>query len=217
MLYALAAGAAAACAPGAQAKVVFTPNNTVLHSRHHIDIDLNNDGKTDFRLIASSFKNPSSYFIAELGMTAAPGNSVDDLGVTSYKRHWALALTKGAEIGPGAKFLRYGLVELSNVGIFSEGYFKNVSNRFLGVRFLINGAPHYGWIGFRQVTLVDDHGDITATLAGWAYEAESNTPIRAGDKGAEESAALRSVEPTSLELLAAGNVAMADWRRRRAG
>ena len=50
LVYALAAGATLAGASAAQAKVVFTPNNTVLKENRILQIDLNNDGVTDVTL-----------------------------------------------------------------------------------------------------------------------------------------------------------------------
>jgi hypothetical protein len=218
MLYALAAGTVVVCAPGAQAKVVFTPNNTVLRADNHIDVDLNNDGKTDFRLIAAKFGTENSYVLDQLGAIGAPGNFVVDVGGTSYKTGWALALTKDAQIGRNAQFRNRGLIMASFSGEYF-GYFGNTTSRFVGVRFLINGETHYGWIGFRQVTLTKFRDNVTATLYGWAYETGVNIPIAAGDTGhaAGDGEDAKAVEPTSLELLAAGNVAMTDWRRRRAG
>jgi len=104
------------------------------------------------------------------------------------------------------------------------GPFANVTNRYLGVRFLINGQVHFAWIGFRSCK------NLTATLLGWAYETQPKTPILAGagqgavfppsaelrPAGSENVPAVRAAEPTSLELLAAGHVAVADWRRRNA-
>ena len=73
---------------------------------------------------------------------------------------------------------------------------------------MINGQVHYGWIGFRSTSAYQ------ATLEGWAYETRPNTPIRTA--GPEETPTLGAAEPTSLQLLAAGHVAVADWRRRNA-
>ena len=53
LLYVLAAGATLAGASGAaQAKVVFTPSNVVVSSNNHLDIDMNNDGTSDFVISA---------------------------------------------------------------------------------------------------------------------------------------------------------------------
>jgi hypothetical protein len=103
-----------------------------------------------------------------------------------------------------------GFISNSDVGGSCFGDFAFVTDRFLGARFLFKGETHYSWIQFRSV------GCLSAELGGWAYETVPNRPIRAGDRGQEDSATLCLAEPTSLELLAVGSVAMTDWRRRRA-
>ena len=88
------------------------------------------------------------------------------------------------------------------------GPWANVTNRFLGVRFLINGEIHYGWIGFRKVRVYP----MGARLYGWAYETEPNKEIIAGDTGrAEQSDS--SISPTSLEILAAGHSGIEQRRK----
>jgi hypothetical protein len=207
MMYALAAGVVAVCAPAAEAKVVFTPNNLVLNPPAHLDIDLNHDGHTDFRLSDSLYRTFfGEYRGGTLSVKGAAGNGI--VGGAS-------ALTVGTKIGSSANFDSKGVLVGCNYifGFGSDcggGFFYNGTDRFLGVRFLFKGETHYGWIQFRSVFF------FTARLGGWAYETVPNKPILAGDRGEEHSATLRSAEPTSLELLAAGNVAMVDWRRRRA-
>jgi hypothetical protein len=89
------------------------------------------------------------------------------------------------------------------------GYWQNVKSRCLGVRFLINGEVHYGWIGFREV---HDY-PVAVKLYGWAYETVPDKEILAGDEGT--GAPLNSsISPTSLGRLAAGHAAI-DERRRR--
>jgi hypothetical protein len=244
LLYALTAGATlAAVAPSAAAKVVFTPSNAVLTQKNGtLQIDLNNDGVTDFVLLDEAFwyhstnssvrrlrRRPplgSSFLVYDL--IAQGTNAANTLMDNSNPTGWAEALKNGAKVGQGGFFSQTGWMANSERGE-SYGAFINVRNRYLGVRFEINGTSHYGWIGFKSVSGVVD-GGYKAKLLGWAYETEPNTPIIAGSgQGAvfQDSAALRSAgpenvpamraaEPTSLELLAAGHVAVADWRRRRA-
>lgn len=232
LLYMVAAGATLTGASAAQAKVVFTPNDKVLRlhtEAQQLDIDLNNDGKTDFRMkdIGGLFTQDGYYF-ARLEVQGVAGDSVV-VGVTRGVT-LPLALPNGVKIGSSADFGTNMLGRPPGIcqgavcphfgsggGLLVDsfgggsGNFNDVTDRFLGVRFLINGETHYGWIGFRSVI------GFTAQLNGWAYETVPNRPIRAGDRGQGDSATLRSAEPSSLELLAAGNVAMADWRRRRVG
>jgi hypothetical protein len=81
---------------------------------------------------------------------------------------------------------------------------------------MINGEVHYGWVGFRSVSVVNSR--LTAVLGGWAYETEPNKPIVAGDEGeGMESNTMSSLRPTSLQLLAMGHTGIADRQRRIAG
>jgi hypothetical protein len=213
-LYMLAAGATLAGASAAEAKVVFTPSSAECYSRNGyttVEIDLNNDGTNDFALTCAYGQAGSNAFGSGLSVAGATGSNVtlESAGV------FPAGLKKGAPIGSSAKFGNYGLLaaeECSMYGCVGKGNFNGVSGRILGVRFQINGEAHYGWIGFRYASA----GGFT--LLGWAYETQPNTHLLAGRYGRNDSeldsATLGAAEPTSLELLAAGHVAMADWRRR---
>jgi hypothetical protein len=220
LLYVLAAGATLAGASSAQAKVVFTPSNAVLFpgSNHHpntLSIDLNNDGMADFVLVdyGSNFISTAEYRLEAGGY----GRN----GVLEQGSQLA-ALPAGAKIGPSATFEQKGQMcyAWNNPGSSgSRGPFAHTELRFLGVRFLIGGKVHYAWIGFRSVGGNGPFNHVIADLLGWAYETEPNKPILAGSGQGSVfpySAAIRSAEPTSLELLAAGYVTVADWRRRGA-
>ena len=233
LLYVLAAGATLAGAAGAaQAKVVFTPNSTTFKAGfgrpNTMQIDMNNDGTVDFTLsFQSSYTVVSCSSSARQGdgrrppdicpehwaFLAVQGNQPSD-GALSAQNGLPAALGNTAKIGSSANFAAKGLLggEYSYFGRPS-GNFTDTINRYAGVRFLINGEIHYGWIGFRSVSFA------TAQFVGWAYETEPNKPILTGFAAVLPSAELRSpevrpAEPTSLELLAAGHVAVADWRRR---
>jgi hypothetical protein len=120
----------------------------------------------------------------------------------------AAKLRKGTQIGPGQTFRAFALMETP----FYRGYWNyNTESRCLGVRFLINGEVHYGWIGFREVRVFP----IAAKLYGWAYETVPDKPIVAGDMGTGASLD-GSISPTSLEILAAGHTAVGERRKRTA-
>ena len=129
-------------------------------------IDLNNDGVIDFTLVESFEAYSHTYTLKALG--AQPSSLI------ATKEMEAGALKRGNSIGNHATHFRTSGFMCTT----GKGSFLNTKERFLGVQFLINGEVHYGWIGFRSVTK-----DLTATLGGWAYETEPNTPIIAGDKG----------------------------------
>ena len=197
-----------------QAKAVFTPSRAIVTNGDTLQIDLNNDGVTDFKVwvIGSSRTSAGNRLPHFYGFDAkAAGYASSD--VTEGSRKGLVALRHGEKIGSGGYFGRGGLMawyDLISSGVpFSSGPFAHLRWHFLGVRFPINGQNHYGWIGFRSV-----RGN-QIKLFGWAYETEPNTPILAG-QGILERDASGFAEPTSLALLAYGHVAMADWRRRKA-
>jgi hypothetical protein len=226
LLYVLAAGATLAGASAAQAKVVYTPSNAVLTPGdghiNRLQIDLNNDGTIDFTLTDFYTQGDGIYYSSLHVDAGQPLNGI--VRSSQSGGRFTRALKRGTPIGSSAKFgskeeMAYWF-SWSTAGSRAGGNFKNVTSRYLGVRFVINGEVHYGWISFRSVTVGSFKmgDDLTAKLAGWAYETEPNKPIVAGAMGGQDaelnSAAPRAGEPTSLELLAAGNAAINDWRRR---
>jgi hypothetical protein len=213
LLYVLAAGATLAGASVAQAKVVFTRSDFVLTlGNRHLSIDLNNDGTSDFILIDHCVSQTSCFGSVNMYARAIGQNGVAQEFMGHHQQ--AAALSMGDQIGPAATFKQVGLMLDGSIfsGTHSFGPFAHTLSRFLGVRFLVSGQVHYGWIGFRKVN------KFTGTLLGWAYETEPNKPILAGDTGeSKESSQTLSAEPTSLQLLAMGHTGIADRQRRIAG
>jgi hypothetical protein len=103
----------------------------------------------------------------------------------------ASALHAGVEIGPQGNFSvrsPFMAVELFNrVGSqhSDRGPWarkgKGVRNRYLGLKFVVDGEVHYGWARL-SVTLGHQRslGDVTGTLTGYAYETIPDKPIIAG-------------------------------------
>jgi hypothetical protein len=78
-----------------------------------------------------------------------------------------------------------------------QGLWDNVSDRYLGVRFNIQGKTHFGWA---RLTVHDKGHNITAVLTGYAYETVPNKAIIAGrTKGPDVV-----IEPATLGKLALG-------------
>lgn len=203
MLAAGAAGVSLLAAQSAEAEIVYTPAHTTIGPRTSFLLDLNNDGVNDFLLSNWQYGQAS-----HLGVNQeAPANGV--LG------HGA-ALPAGVRIGPKGAFVGYGTMafqdSVSGVS-FSDGPWKDAQNRYLGLKFSVNGETHYGWA---RLT-VTAKGGIVATLTGYAYETIPNKPILAGKTSGPEAAS--TVEPpamsapATLGMLARGADARAIWRR----
>jgi len=203
LFYAVAAGAVLTAVPGSQAEVVFTPSNAVFQGLGKFDIDLDNDGSADFSIVARWTQYDTSNMIQAL---FAQGNGPSHQ-IAATKFGDAAKLKKGTQIGPGQTFRAFALMETP----FYRGYWQYATkSRCLGVRFLINGEVHYGWIGFREVRA---YPAVAGRLFGWAYETVPDTAILAGDTGT--AAPLdSSISPTSLEILAAGHTAIGERRKR---
>jgi hypothetical protein len=218
-LYSIAAAAAGvsmlALAQPAAGEVVVTKKTIPILGLTYLDI--NHDGINDFE-----FYNYFSFGSADLAVRGAvPGlGGAFALGQSDY----ASPLMRGANIGPAAHFspssTLVGIEKGMHVGYSNEKLYGpwggNPKNRYLGVRFRIDGQIHYGWV--RLTMLTQPAGTWSATITAYAYETEPNKPILAGT--AEESAAeVQAPENTqkqsgpSLGMLAAGADGLPLWRR----
>jgi hypothetical protein len=146
LLYVLAAGATLAAASGAaQAKVVFTPSNANVYLGG-LQIDLNNDGTTDF-VLSATYHGPGKFQRFARGVRRPPGSfclssqtlsvygkAASDDVMREVSSSWAAALANGAKIGSSADFanrepmahhvsFRYSM---SQCGGGSSGPFANV-------------------------------------------------------------------------------------------
>jgi hypothetical protein len=235
--YAAAAGAAGvalmALAQPSEAEIVFTPANHSIKPRQTFDLDLNGDGVTDFTLrndLASCGSQPpgalagpaecSEFMSQHLYAAPAAGNGVVVGSV------WASALPLGKVVGPANKFGTVGSMDQcftqNGVGPTSSGPWLNVNNRYLGLKFLIDGETHFGWARFSVTTKAKQCAQ-GVVLTGYAYETEAGKPIATGrTSGADKVSEMNRpqighVENTppaaSLGMLAFGSAGLVAWRR----
>jgi hypothetical protein len=196
--YALLASAAGmsvlTLAQASEAEVIYTQTNQVTHTGLPLFIDLNHDGIKDF-LVRTSFYRGSSGL--QVGLDAAGYANANNLvagrrfSVSGYFLSAASALPAGTKIGPNGNFSvpsPFMAVELFN-GAGSQysdlgpwaGKGVGVRDRYLGLKFLIDGTVHYGWARL-SVTLGHHRqfDDVIGTLTGYAYETVPDKPITAG-------------------------------------
>jgi hypothetical protein len=211
-----AAGAAGvgvlAMAQSAEARIVYTPANTTINNS--ATIDLNNDGIGDFAVGLHVIDKSLALAVGPL----VAGNEIKING------SWAGAGFFGVPVGPGGKFAAtnggysFGLFMAFLGGYASTsnalGPWANVTNRYLGFKFLINGQVHYGWARLSVSSTLSN-----ILLTGYAYETTANTPIIEGHTSGREKAntpsnlLVPSSQPASLGMLARGADALAIWRR----
>jgi len=186
-------------------------------------ISLNNNGVNDFSFYLYSF----AYHSRRMDLWAQQlqtGAAV--VGTNHYGRNYASMLARGAKIGPSAEFTSNGNFawiegqrKFFNSSNSTSFYFDsgkwggNKSNTYMGVKFLINGETHYGWV---RLTVSSGPGGIAATITAYAYETEANKRILAGVPEGEKAVVIDENKKPSLGSLAAGADGLGRWRNRTA-
>ena len=207
--YALGALGVAALTPSSSASIVYTKVNVTI-SEGVIPIDLDQDGKTDFKLHNYWAGTSSSVQVITI-----KGNTSDSVAaVIGHKKtifEEASPVPLNYSIGSGVS---KQFVNLKSNHAYIGG---GITNQFLGLRFSINGQTHYGWA---RIT-TKGHGFQFATiqLTGFAYETTPNTAILAGDRGPgakqAEVEAVPGESGPSLAMLSLGAPGLDIWRRRK--
>jgi hypothetical protein len=233
-LYSLAAAAAGvsmlALAQPSEGEVVVTKTNIAVGQYNSpAYVDLNHDGLNDFEFTVAANGTCNHCFYATLAVAALTGGKPVG-GARGIVGPYGSALASGANIGPSAHFsssVARGQVTLERSvggGSISTNSFYTLygqwppgTTKYLGVKFLIKGQTHYGWIKLEMSTQLS--GSITAgTITEYAYETIANKAISAGATASTAQATsqagttdLASNGP-SLGMLAAGVDGLPLWR-----
>jgi hypothetical protein len=218
--YALAAMGVVTCARPAAANIVFTKANKTIFSGS-IPIDLNHDGVMDFTLVNRSVPYSSSTYLEKLGVRGGAGAAV--IGRQQGNTLSAFDAPLSWSIGPNSPkgFVSVGhqSARMLSAGgrccVNPVGPWKNVTNKYLGFRFNVNGEAHYGWA---RLSVSAIGGTIKTTLTGYAYETQPSTAILAGDRGPNAEQASDFDAPAAggptLGSLSLGIGGLDIWRRR---
>lgn len=224
--YALAASAAGvgilALAQSVEAKIVYTPKHDQLQGGKPYPLDLDHNGIIDFFLLPGGFvtsvgaggylavchhpfaQTDKGYICTSSTFATNALNQVRAAVAGS-----ALALRAGANIQNDRRFGG------KNVAVDMGGFFfktstsgtrwggpwvnggKGVKNRYLGLKFKINGRYHFGWA---RLTVTTGKRAFNATVTGYAYETIPGKPIVAGKTKGPDA----TVGHATLGELAAG-------------
>jgi hypothetical protein len=176
--YALAASAAGvgilALAQPAEGEIIYTKAHKHIGPNSTLHLDLNQDGIADFDLKDTL----SKWSYSSAGLLSAlpdrPKNAIwgHIVGRTAY----ASALPRSVEVGPKGQFLTGagGMAWVAYTGggdrpgfLYGNGPWANLTNRYLGLRFVIQGKAHFGWARL-NVSLSSGSSKVTGVLTGYA-------------------------------------------------
>jgi hypothetical protein len=231
--YACAAAAAgvsvAAMAAPADAKIIYTPTHTTIGLHQSVPLDLNHDGHADFSVAYALYASAGPLYLrcASLRSSgcALPSNQVWGQGGASVR--FASALPAGFKVRANKAYFQQGRgnrnsaslagVSFGRYGSTSQsgGQWLSTKNRYLGLRFVINGQLHYGWA---RLTVGWALGQgINAVLTGYAYETIPNKTIITGKTKGPDVITLppATLEPVTLGHLAGGASQIPAWRREK--
>ena len=228
-LYSAAAIAAGismlALAQPAQSEVIVTKKNLPITAFTPVTLDLNQDGIADFKFVWSG-SNYDHSVKNSLNVEPLTGGEAVGTAGGGYGPY-ASALARGANIGPGVNFTaaRNGKILLEHFYSFQSGVHSSKAqgkwdnlgpDRFLGVKFRIGGATHYGWV--RMTISVTPYRGVSGTITAYAYETIAGKKIGAGvtSDGAaaiQSNAEDRGANQVSLGMLALGADGLEPWRR----
>jgi hypothetical protein len=235
-LYSLAAAAASvsalALAQPAEAEVIITNKNIPIPVCEPaygdpcpVSLDLNNDGIADLKFsIGTNFG--ASGGVSYLLVKGVAGNQVIGQGKHD-NRGYVSALMRSAKIGPSAHFEgKAGEFYLMEEEGCSQGSCEppigkwggNHPNRFVGVKFKIDGATHYGWVRVTVTTSTPNRDFVSGTITEYGYETIANKLVLAGlpSKNVRDDEASESNAGPSLGALALGANGLVLWRREEA-
>jgi hypothetical protein len=179
----------------ADARIVYTKAHRVVGFSTSVQLIFRNE--PEFTLWNNATDNGFTYEVLVIAPLKQGNGAV---GKTSHGVPFASALRRGSRIGSNRAFLSGSacLVRGHPSSIYG-GPWVNVKNRYLGLKFRINGHVHYGWA--RMSVSAGNGKGIGALLTGYAYETISNKPIIAGKtKGTDDG----MIDPLTLGRLALG-------------
>jgi hypothetical protein len=214
-----------ALATPAEAKIVYTPANTIIPlNGGPVPFDLNHDGMADFfvsnqlngtagdgqSVVQAGVENPSNAIWGRGTFSGPPKRGFRGFGAV-----FASAKHRGSVIGANKAYFHKGTSWL--MAFFARSHYRSTSfgqwwyteRRYLGLKFTINGQVHYGWA---RLSVYPPGGPQNVTLTGYAYETIPNKPIITGKiKGPD----VITLEPATVGRLAQGASGISAWREKK--
>lgn len=210
--YSLAAGAVVAVSSEAEAQVAHsgTVNETVTSS---FLIDIDGDGVNDYNIGINTWSSTSTsnsitytYYSGFFYINPLVGSNE----LLSTGGSYLVALSSSETVSSGLSIWNYNSNNL-NLGYTYYGSVYNSNfigqgDKFIGVKFDIDGNTHYGWI---RVNVESGLGNSQITVVDWAYEQTPDASIMTGDTGTPPQVtgiSIANIAATTADLLFTPNV-----------
>ena len=171
--------------------IVYTPANVHIKNSTY-NLDLNNDGTTDFVIEEiNDYFGPSC--MRQENLHGYLGLSGDGSNGFQVNNTYVAKLTGGSPIGPEESFTT-GLGTMENVTLTfspegrgcSESYVAEGNWHpyapvgYLGLAFVVGGKTYYGWAAITSGS--PKLGWLSPTLTGYAYQTTAGKSINAGQR-----------------------------------
>jgi len=204
--YSAMAGAFVTAASSADAQVTYVDiEDEELEIGDLYELDLNDDGETDFLFQVAATSGGSWSFARVFGSVTTSAYAFGDesnrvVGYSGPFLPYGSAFDEDEPINEDADFLSaYGVAFLASLYAGNTyGPFADEDEKFLGVKFIADDNLHYGWV--RCSATVDE---VSLTIHDYAFEATPEAEILTGDTGAVE-VAIQYIDPAQLSIYSYG-------------
>jgi hypothetical protein len=206
-----------------EAKVVYTATHQTIAPNSTLELDLNGDGINDFRF-QNRFSGPGfsgtgirKTFSTQTGaaLIAYPADNSNHIWGNS--QFGVSVLPAGVMVGSKGKFVGNhsvmgGASEIDGGSPRYDGPWAppggNEKNRYVGLKFVINGQVHFGWARLSVQIRPARNGGAQAVLTGYAYETVANKPLETGKTSGADAASAQTATLGQLALGAEGQIAI---------
>lgn len=153
------------------------PDAVLSNNGQTYELDLNNDGRTDFIFYMYASRSASGSY--RYGYLYGTGMNP---GMIRTYTWYPLALSQGALIAPGGSWSSSAAIFSYSVyssygsrSVYRYGWWLGEQEKFMGLRIRQGGRLHYGWV---RVSVTDNGSDII--IHDYAMETIPGRPIVAG-------------------------------------
>lgn len=144
---------------------------------YELDVDLDEDGLNEFTVIGKNYSTTSDYaFEGTINLSIL--NDAEFLYVSGD----LALLNAGDIIDSAASWIDENNIQILSFDPFIPDEWSDAENKFLGIRFQIDGDYHYGWmrLGTGSYDFKQHYYSPSIMIFDCAYEASAGMPIEAG-------------------------------------